>query len=66
MKYVGIDLHTNRFTCCYLFDNSTEKHTETFDLNMEGLSSFYSTIAKDTYVLVEATINTFALWTMQS
>jgi len=60
MKYVGIDLHTNRFTCCYLFDNSKEKQTETFDLNTEGLSSFYSTITKDTYVLVEATINTFA------
>ena len=27
---------------------------------MEGLRSFYSTIDKDTYILVEATINTFA------
>jgi hypothetical protein len=27
MKYVGIDLHTNRFTCCYLADNSNEKQT---------------------------------------
>ena len=60
MKYVGIDLHTNRFTCCYLSDNSTEKQTETFYLDAEGLNSFYATIDKDTYVLVEATINTFA------
>ena len=60
MKYVGIDLHTNRFTCCYLGDDSREKQTETFDLDKEGLSGFYSTITKDTYVLVEATINTFA------
>jgi transposase len=60
MKYVGIDLHTNRFTCCYLCDNSREKQTETFDLDTQGLNSFYSTIDKDTYILVEATINTFA------
>jgi len=60
MKFVGIDLHTNRFTCCYLNDNSKEKQTETFDLNENGLKSFYSTINKDTYILVEATINTFA------
>jgi len=56
MKFVGIDLHTNRFTCCYLTDNSKEKQTETFDLDATGLRSFYSTINKDTYVLVEATI----------
>ena len=60
MKFVGIDLHTNRFTCCYLSDNSKEKQTETFDLDAIGLKSFYSTIDKDTYILVEATINTFA------
>jgi len=60
MKFVGIDLHTNRFTCCYLTDNSKEKQTETFELDTEGLSNFYSTINKDTYVLVEATVNTFS------
>jgi transposase len=60
MKYVGIDLHTNRFTCCYLVDNSNEKQTETFNLDSQGLISFYSTLDKSTYVLVEATINTFA------
>jgi len=60
MKYVGIDLHTNRFTCCYLSDSSKEKQTETFDLNLNGLNSFYSTIDKNTYVLIEATINTFS------
>ena len=64
MKYVGIDLHTNRFTCCYLCDNSREKHTETFDLDKQGLSSFYSTLNRDTYILVEATINTFAFVTL--
>ena len=60
MKYVGIDLHTNRFTCCYLFDEQGKKQTETFELDQEGLRGFYKTIDKDTSVLVEATINTFA------
>jgi transposase len=60
MKYVGIDLHTNCFTCCYLSDNNKKKQTETFELDPVGLRKFYSTIDKDTYVLVEATINTFS------
>jgi len=63
MKFVGIDLHTNRFTCCYLADNSKEKQIETFNLDTEGFRSFYSTLDKDTYVLVEATVNTFAFVT---
>jgi transposase len=60
MKYVGIDIHTNKFTCCYLFDDPKEKKTETFNIDPEGLESFYSTIDKDTYVLIEATVNTFS------
>jgi len=60
MKYVGIDLHTNRFTCCYLYDNSKGKQIETFNLDEEDLCRFFSTVDKETYVLVEATINTFA------
>jgi transposase len=60
MKFVGIDLHTNRFTCCYLNESTREKITETFNLDSKGLISFYSTLDKETYVLVEATVNTFA------
>jgi transposase len=60
MKFVGIDLHTNRFTCCYLSDNPKEKQTETFELDSAGLKKFYSTIDMDTYVLIEATVNTFS------
>ena len=60
MKFIGIDLHTNRFTCCYLTDNSKEKHMDTFELDPQGLKCFYSTIDKNTYILIEATINTFA------
>ena len=42
--YVGIDLYTNRFTCCYLFDEQSKKQAETFNLDKEGLKDFYSTI----------------------
>ena len=65
MKFVGIDLHTNKFTCCYR-DNrsSTEeksgKVTETFELSAYGLASFYTTLTPDTHVLLEATITSFA------
>jgi transposase len=60
MQYVGIDIHTNRFTCCYLGDDPKAKRMETFDLNPAGLKRFYATIGEDTYVLIEATINTFS------
>ena len=65
MQFIGIDLHTNRFTCCYRDKHSSvvnpkDRVTETFSLNAEGLASFYSTLNKDTYILVEATITTFS------
>ena len=66
MNFIGIDLHTNRFTCCYRDERSSVENPakgrdiKTFDLNMEGLADFYQTLTKDTYVLVEATITTFS------
>jgi len=65
MQFVGIDLHTNRFTCCYRDERSPAgekdgKRIETFELSTQGLSSFYTTLTKETYVLVEATITTFS------
>jgi len=36
------------------------KRAETFELNSSGLSAFCQTLTPDTYVLVEATITTFA------
>jgi len=66
MNFIGIDLHTDRFTCCYRNERpSTEdpkkgREIKTFDLNAEGLTAFYQTLTEDTYVLVEATITTFS------
>ena len=66
MNFIGIDLHTNKFTCCYRdetpFKEDPKKGRviETFTLDADGLRSFYLTLAADTYVLVEATITTFS------
>jgi transposase len=66
MNFIGIDLHTNRFTCCYRDEKSPAgspakgRETKTFALNALGLADFYKTLTADTYVLVEATITTFS------
>jgi len=65
MQFVGVDIHTNKFTCCYRDENSpaggkSEKRTETFFLNASGILSFMDTLTPETHVLIEATITTFA------
>ncbi|MDR2716549.1 MAG: IS110 family transposase [Treponema sp.] len=66
MNFIGIDLHTNRITCCYRDERSPAdkpaqgRVTTTFELNAQGLAAFYRTLTEDTYVLVEATITTFS------
>jgi len=65
MTFVGIDLHTNKFTCCYRnekspFDEKDSKRIETFELTAIGLAQFYKTLTEDTYVLLEATITSFS------
>jgi hypothetical protein len=62
MQFIGVDLHTNKFTCCYRDEKSGQegkKATETFELTSYGLAQFYQTLTEETYVLVEATITTF-------
>jgi transposase len=64
MTFIGIDLHTNRFTCCYRDERRSyrpeDRVIKTFELNEAGLAAFYMTLSEDTYVLVEATITTFS------
>ena len=60
MKFIGVDLHTNKFTCCYRGKDNEKKETATFELTGCGLEQFYQTLTQETYVLVEATITTFA------
>jgi len=60
MQFIGVDLHTNRFTCCYRCKDKDKKETATFELTGYGIEQFYQTLTLETYVLVEATITTFA------
>ncbi|MDR1308131.1 MAG: hypothetical protein LBK74_11225 [Treponema sp.] len=59
MQCIGIDLHTNRFTCCYRDEGPTEKRIETFEPDEAGLAAFYRTLTAETYVPVEAAITSF-------
>jgi len=63
MNFIGIDLHTNRFTCSYRDEQVSAGKKKgvlkTFDLNERGLATFFQTLTAETYVLVEATIDTF-------
>lgn len=58
MKFIGIDLHTNCFTGCFLDEKGT-KSIITYALNAEGIKKFLMEVSLDSYVLVEATINSF-------
>jgi transposase len=58
MKYLGIDLHSNRFTCCCIpEDGSKDKFT--FNIDPESLNNFYRLLSLDMYVMIEASTNTF-------
>jgi transposase len=59
MIFLGVDLHTNCFSCCYLGSDGS-REAKTFKMTSEDLDHFYQTLTKETYVLIEATINTFA------
>ena len=58
MQFIGIDLHTNCFTACFL-NETGEKSIYSFSINSEGISSFLNKVDDDSYALVEATINSF-------
>ena len=62
MQFIGVDLHTNKFTCCYRDEGSVpdgKKATATFELSAYGMAQFCSTLTEETDVLIEATITTF-------
>ena len=56
MTFLGIDLPTN----CSIDSKAGTKKIQSFKLDSCGLSAFYKTLNRRTYVLAEAIINTFA------
>ena len=55
-RYIGIDLHTNSFTCCFLQEDGKEK-LQTWPLQNGGLEQFIKGLAGDDEVAIEATGN---------
>jgi transposase len=59
MVFLGIDLHSNCFSCCFLReDGSSDKMA--FSITPLALDDFYRHLTPDTYVMIEASTNTFS------
>jgi len=56
MRYIGIDLHTNSFTVCYLESGKPEK-IQTLPVQKGGLEEFIKTLRSEDEVALEATGN---------
>ncbi|MDR2783528.1 MAG: hypothetical protein LBB48_06795 [Treponema sp.] len=56
MRFVGIDLHANRFTRRYRNETGGAKETKRFELNEAGIAAFFKTVGSAACVLIEATI----------
>jgi transposase len=58
MKYIGIDLHSNKFNICIIDNNNTRKFLS-FGLSGSAISEFVKCVDKETFIMVEASTNTF-------
>jgi len=58
MKYIGIDLHSNKFNICIIYANNTKKFLS-FDLTRSSINGFLKYVDKETFIMVEASTNTF-------
>lgn len=59
MSYIGIDLHSNNFTCNF-FKEGNSSNMITYPLNEDSLKRFYTKLSKEDYISVEASTNTFS------
>ena len=55
-RYIGVDLHKNTFTVCYL--SRKGKELKSFKVSKEGIEAFKQTLTRDDEVAVESTGNT--------
>jgi transposase len=58
MKYVGIDLHSNKFNICIIYDDNKRKFLS-FSLKKDDINAFVNYVDKETFIMVEASTNTF-------
>lgn len=60
-KYMGIDLHTNRFNY-FMIDDKGETKAKGFEIDEESLKQFYGHIDHNTHIMLEASANTFKFY----
>ena len=58
MTYLGIDLHSDCFTCCFLSEDG-KKYTLSFRFTPESLKEFYRHLYENISVMMEASTNSF-------
>ena len=58
MTFLGIDLHSNCFTCCFINSNNLKTRIS-FALSTVDLERFYKMLTPDTYVMIEASTKSF-------
>jgi transposase len=59
MAFIGIDLHTNCFTCCFLTAEGKRKKC-TYSINDADFAEFLGILTRDDCLILEASCNSFA------
>lgn len=61
-RFIGVDLHTNRFNICETTQYSTEKVHRQFAINERDIQKFIELVDKNTYVMLESCANSFKFY----
>jgi transposase len=62
-RFVGIDLHSNKFNCCFI-DTEGNKEHKGFDFSRGSLDDFFNHLNKQSQVLIESSTNSFSFYDM--
>jgi len=60
-RFIGMDLHTNKFNTCETSENSDERKRNDFSINDRDLKQFTSSLDKNCYVILESCTNAFKI-----
>lgn len=58
-EFIGIDLHSAKFNCCFLTAGEEGKRELSFPVDEEGIREFLSVAGEKSFVMVEASCGTF-------
>jgi transposase len=60
-RFIGLDLHTDKFNTCESGENSSTKIENQYLINRTDLDRFINSLDKNTYVLLESCANAFRI-----